>query len=78
MEKDVWHAIDYCDACQRLKRGRPLDTTAHHEAQGLFPLDCVHIDVMEMNSTTDLGCTAILTMMAHDTRFNILVALQSL
>ena len=78
MEKDVQRAIDYCDACQRLKRGRLLDTTAHHEAQGLFPLDCIHIDVMEMNSTTDLGCTAILTMMARDTHFNVLVALQSL
>ena len=44
MEKDVRRAFDYCNACQRLKRGRPLDTTAHHEAQGLFPLDCVHID----------------------------------
>lgn len=33
---------------------------------------------MEMNSTTDLVCTAILTMTARDTRFNILVALQSL
>jgi len=44
MEKDVWRAIDYCDACQRLKRGRLLDTTAHREPQGLFPLDCVHID----------------------------------
>lgn len=78
MEKDVWHAVDYCNACQRLKRGRPLDTTAHRELQGLFPLDCIHIDVMDMNSTTDLGCTAILTMMARDTRFNVLVALQLL
>ncbi len=67
--------VMYCDPCQRAKASRGLDTTAHHELQGLFPLDCVHIDIMPMTGVLLWENHVLLTMTDHDTCYNILVPL---
>jgi hypothetical protein len=75
MEEDVARYVTYCDPCQRAKSSKGLDTTAHREPQGLFPLDCVHIDIMPMSGVSLRENRVLLTMTDRDTRYNILVPL---
>jgi hypothetical protein len=75
MEEDVTRYVTYCDPCQRAKSSKGLDTTAHREPQGLFPLDCVHIDIMIMPGVSLRENRVLLTMTDRDTRYNILVPL---
>ncbi len=67
--------VTYCDPCQRAKASKGLDTTAHREPQGLFPLDCVHIDIMPMPGVSLWENRVLLTMTDRNTRYNILVPL---
>jgi hypothetical protein len=67
MEEDVARYVMYCDPCQRAKSSKGLDTTAHCEPQGLFPLDCVHIDIMPMPGVSLRENCVLLTMTDRDT-----------
>jgi hypothetical protein len=75
MEEDVAWYVMYCDPCQHVKSSKGLDTTTHRELQGLFPLDCVHIDIMPMPGVSLQENRVLLTMTDRDTRYNILVPL---
>jgi hypothetical protein len=67
LEEDVARYVMYCDPCQRAKSSKGLGTTAHREPQGLFPLDCVHIDIMPMTGISLWENCVLLTMTDHNT-----------
>jgi hypothetical protein len=75
MEEDVARYVMYCDPCQHAKSSKGLDTTAHCEPQSLFPLDCVHIDIMPLPGVSLWENRVLLTMTDRDTCYNVLVLL---